>query len=336
MQTVLYRNSLRYKEKKFEIEKDFEQLLIDNSKTLFGKNTIIINAKKKIDSQFMGGAIPDCFLFDLSDPQNPEFYIVEVELSQHHFYKHIFPQITKFFAFYKNPSSQNELIEKLHSIIVSDKNLKKDFQSKIGTKELFKYIKDMVENSQNILLVIDGEKEELPEIINTYTDTWGKMVKVAILKAFNSDNDTIISISPDFENIEMVDIISRGNEKQEEQNRYTEEYHLDRVNTETKEIYYKIKSSLTDMIPGLIFNTQRYYISLRKKRNFAFIKLRKKKIKIVVMMNYENVKSRIKQHYVKSLSDSVQNFYNGPCCAIIIENSDYLEEVIEILKDIKK
>lgn len=79
MQTVLYRNSLRYTEKKFEIEKDFEQLLLDNSKTLFGKNTIIINAKKKIDSQFMGGAIPDCFLFDLSDPQNPEFYIVRKE-----------------------------------------------------------------------------------------------------------------------------------------------------------------------------------------------------------------------------------------------------------------
>jgi hypothetical protein len=44
MQTVLYRNSLRYTEKKFKIEKDFEQLLIDNSKTLFGKNT-----KNKVD-----------------------------------------------------------------------------------------------------------------------------------------------------------------------------------------------------------------------------------------------------------------------------------------------
>jgi predicted transport protein len=90
------------------------------------------------------------------------------------------------------------------------------------------------------------------------------------------------------------------------------------------------------MIPGLIFNTQRYYISLRKKRNFAFIKLRKKKITMVVMMNYDNVTGRIKKHAVKTLSESVQNFYNGPCCAIIIENSNYLDEVIELLKDIKK
>ena len=63
MQTVMYRNGVRYNEKIFKIEKELEQLLINNSKTLFGKNTIIIDAKKKIDSKSLGGSIPDCFLF---------------------------------------------------------------------------------------------------------------------------------------------------------------------------------------------------------------------------------------------------------------------------------
>ena len=37
-------------------------------------------------------------------------------------------------------------------------------------KEIFKFISDLVEDSQNILLVIDDEKPELEEIMNTYSD----------------------------------------------------------------------------------------------------------------------------------------------------------------------
>jgi hypothetical protein len=77
-----------------------ENLLFANSKSLFGQSSILIEAKKKIDNKALGGTIPDAFLFDLKDPDNPEFYLVEVELAKHSFYNHIFPQITKFFAFF--------------------------------------------------------------------------------------------------------------------------------------------------------------------------------------------------------------------------------------------
>lgn len=116
--------------------------------------------------------------------KNPEFYLIEVELATHSFFGHIFPQITKFFAFFKNTSSQSKLVEKLYSIFEADEELKKELKSKIGKKEIFKFIKDIIENSQNILLIIDEEKKELPEITETYTDTWGKMVKLTILKEY--------------------------------------------------------------------------------------------------------------------------------------------------------
>jgi len=34
METVIYQNGIRYSEKQYELEADFERLVVDNSKTL--------------------------------------------------------------------------------------------------------------------------------------------------------------------------------------------------------------------------------------------------------------------------------------------------------------
>jgi len=339
METVIYRNSIRYTEKKFRTEDEFENLIVENSKTLFGQKSIFIDAKKKIDNSSFGGVIPDGFLFDLNDPQNPEFYIVEVELSKHSFFNHIFPQTTKFFAFFKNPESKGKLIEKLYDVFNSDTELRQELKSKIGRKEIFKFFKDTIENSQNILMIIDDEKQEFSEIIETYTDTWGKIVKVAILKEYlgqNKQTDRILTLSPDFENIENIDIIASDKKQSKRMSPYTEEFHLDGVTEMIQKLFAKLKEDLVSCIPTLEFNPQRYYISLRKKNNFAFLKIRKKKIGIIARMPEEKIKERIKNYNVISLSERVQKYYNGPCARIEIEDSKNLDEVINLLVEIQK
>jgi len=107
-------------ETEFKLEEDFEKVIKENYKTLFGAKTIYFDIKNKIDSKSLGSAIPDGFLFDFKDMNNPEFYLIEVELEKHDFYKHMFPQITKFFAFFKNSTSRNNLIEKLFYFIKSN------------------------------------------------------------------------------------------------------------------------------------------------------------------------------------------------------------------------
>jgi predicted transport protein len=337
METILYRNNQRFEERQFSIEKDYEKLVIENSKTLFGQNSLIIDAKRKIATQFLGGTIPDCFLLYLNDPENPEFYVVEIELAKHNFFGHIFPQVTKFFAFFKNQNAQNQLIEKLYEIFDKDIELKKELKSKIGNREIYKFLKDMVENSQNILLILDDDKKELPEIINTYSDTWGKIVKVAILKNYVNGNENIISISPDFENLENVELIEENEENGKVlTGNYSEEYHLESVNQETKDNYFELKKSLINTIPNIAFNPQRYYISFRKKRNFAYLKIRKTKLVIVVMSSFETTKERVKDHQVKPLSEGIQKFYNGDCCQIVIDKSKKLNQLIDLLKEIQK
>src|SRR3990172_5786085 len=144
-------NGKRYIEHKFSSEKEFEDEVVEVSNILFGKDTIYINAKKKIESKSLGGSVPDGFFFDFSDQNDPQFYIVEVELCTHNFFNHIFPQITKFFAFFKNNKLQKALIDKLFSIINTDDSLKSEFKKYLGQQEVYKFLSDIIESSQNIL-----------------------------------------------------------------------------------------------------------------------------------------------------------------------------------------
>lgn len=329
----LFTNNKTYNQFQFDKEADFEREVVLNSKQFFGTNSIYIDAKRKIETKSLGNSIPDGFLFDLSDKDNPEFYIVEVELAKHDFYNHIFPQITKFFGFYKNPKSQNELVEKIFSFITNDNDIKKEFKKYLGEKEIYKFIKDTLERSQNILLVIDGDKKELPEIMETYTDTWSKIVKLILIKKFFNNGDSIYTMHPDFENIEFADLEDEILvEAQDNDVDYNEEYHFDGVSDTVRQIFSDIKTDLLKTYPDLIFNPQKYYISIRKDRNIAYFTTRRKKIRLVVMQSDEETKKEIKNYPVKTLTAGVQKFWNGPSCAIMIDNADNLDEIKKLLK----
>lgn len=322
----------RFIETEFKTEEEFNKIIAVNSKTLFGAETIYFDLKSKIDSKALGSSIPDGFLFDFKDKDNPEFYLVEVELEKHDFYKHIFPQITKFFAFFKNTKSRNDLIEKLFNFIKSNSHLEEEFRKYLGKKEIYKAVKDAIEDSQNILLIIDEWKPELNEVFETYTDTWDKMVTVEILKLFKSNDKTILSITPDFEDIGLIEPPSR----EETEERYTEKFHTDGVDPIIVTIYETLKGDITQLDPGIRINPQRYYISLRKNKNFAFIKIKKKKLHIVIMLPYETGGNLIKKHTVTQLHENVQKFYNGPCFRVTLVNRDNLQEVLEALKEAYK
>ena len=225
MKSAIYMDGNRFIETEFKTEDEFEKIVKENSKTLFGAKTVYFDLKNKIDTRTLGSSIPDGFLFDFKDKENPEFYLVEVELEKHDFYKHIFPQITKFFAFFKNSTSRNNLIEKLFYFIKSNPQLEEEFKEYLGKKEIYKAVKDIMESSQNILLIIDDNKPELQEVFETYTDTWDKIVKVEILKQYTANRKTIFTLNPDFEDIGFIEPPI----EEEVEERYTENFHTEGV-----------------------------------------------------------------------------------------------------------
>ncbi|MCK4798990.1 MAG: hypothetical protein KAT05_16575 [Spirochaetes bacterium] len=334
---ILFQNGKKFQEFKYNLEEDLESEIVKNSKIFFGKDTIYINAKRKIDSKALGGTIPDGFLFNFSDKDEPEFYVVEAELKSHDFFNHIFPQITKFFAFFKNRKSQAELVEKIFSIISTSPELNNEFKEFLGGTEIYKSIKDIIENSQNILLIIDDEKDELPEIMDTYSDTWGKIVKKLILKKFVNNDEVIFTIEPDFENIDYPNVESVEKIKKIEEIEdveYTEERHLEGIKEEIKDVYNEIKKELLNINENLVFNPQKYYISIIHDKNIAFFKIKKKKVRLVILQPEDEVRNKIETHNIKHLSESVQKFWNGPSCEIIIENGDNLDEIISLFRPV--
>jgi len=332
MATVIFHNNNKFHEYAYTQEKDFEDVVRKNTKLIFGSSTIYIDLKTRIKTISLGGSVPDGLLFDLKNIDSPEFYLVEIELAKHDFYRHIFPQVTKFFAFYRNSKAQNELIEKVFSFTQLNKALEDEFKKFLKGKEIFKFIKDTIENSQNILIVIDEMKPELPEMTDTYRE-WSKMVRIVVLKEYRYDSGRILSLTPDFESVALGEI-SVVKEEEEVAGKIprTEEYHLEGVEPQVKEIYQTIKTSLLDFKPSLRFNPQKYYISIIDKKNFAYIYIRRKKMNITVVLPESVIRNAIKHHKVESESAGVQKFYGGECATITIEDKSNLDEVIEVLK----
>jgi len=317
-------------------EDDFKQLVAKNAATIFGDKSIYIDAKRKISTIALGGTIPDGFSIDLSDTDDAQFYLVEVELQSHDFFKHIFPQITRFFAFYRDSKQRHKLIEAMFTLSQEDIALAKRIRDSIESKEIYKFLKDTIDSSQNILIVIDGSKPEFEEIINTYTDTWGKMVKVQIVNHFRRNNNHILTVEPPFQNLPFGDAVSPSPYKEiSEPSQYTEEFHLEQCNEKAKAVYAKIRRQFLETKSSLRLVSTKNYIGVVDKKRIAYIQPKGEKVHLIVLMGEDEVREVLSSghHKVVSFSESRQRTWGGksPACALNIRDTDHWDEIQKLV-----
>ena len=148
------------------------------------------------------------------------------------------------------------------------------------------------------------------------------------MRKYSEGKETIFQLEPE---LEILDII--GDEKVvRETQGYDEEHHTDNINQEIFLIYTELKNQILAINPNLIFNPTKYYISIKGRINYAFIKIRKKSIRLVVMRPEDEIRKHISKYEVKSNLPSVKRFWNGECAEIFIENSSGLDELVNVLK----
>jgi hypothetical protein len=149
-------------------ETALEQFVENNYKHIFGQDSIYL-PKKKIKSKAGIGVIPDAFVIYF-DPK-PVWCVLEVELSSHPLYEHIFPQLTKFKRAVEDNMSKKSLTRFFYESIIEDPLLEAGFKQKIGSGEIYKSISDMIEEKKPLfVVVIDKNTDELEEVILDYND----------------------------------------------------------------------------------------------------------------------------------------------------------------------
>jgi hypothetical protein len=196
-----------------------------NSKILFGQRSVYIDTKRRLGSKKSHTRLPDAFLFDLSGEDSFRLHLVQVEISSRDFYGHIFPRTTRLLDFFKNMKGKAGLGEKLLSIIDSSVGKKDAIRKHMGLDISSRFAREVIENGQDILLIMDGEKEELSDVMEKNPDTWGKTIKLHILKKYHNGHESIYSLNPAFEGMEGVENESTADADQAREDHHREETH---------------------------------------------------------------------------------------------------------------
>jgi len=177
----------------YNLEKEFEQVIIDNSLHIFGANSIYIDKKKRIGDSII--SIPDGYLIDFSFAKEPRLYIIENELSTHDPYKHIGSQILKFAISYK--ASGRKIKSFLLDHIMENPTFLNKTESAIsnaGYRNIDDFLESIIfERPIAAIVVIDQSSSDLENVLSQLTmDT-----DIIEFKTFRNGSDSIYQYTPE-------------------------------------------------------------------------------------------------------------------------------------------
>jgi len=318
-------NGNEMNEAKFHKKSELVDFLLENHKTLFGKNSVLIDNTKSTSEYF-----PNMFLFDFNEREKPRMYIIEINFADDSLGL-LYARITHFISSLKNRNYHQDFITELCKIIHGKNETKSELIPWLfDGQEIPDIFSELLENKPAILLVRDNENVVLKLMQDVYVETWGKMVRQILIKMYYCGDDKIYSSEPNFADIWKTE------KSKTDKVKCNEADHLEMMPEKIRNIYNEIKSALLETDSSLEFNPKKHYISVRKNKNLAFLHLRRKNIDIVVMSPEDETRKQIKHHRIKTLPASVQKFWNGACCTIVIENAENLDEVLDLLKIVVK
>lgn len=73
-----------------------------------------------------------------------------------------------------------------------------------------------------------------------------------------------------------------------------------------------------------------------KKKDFAYLDIKKKKIKIAVMLPYIKGQEFIKNHKLREFTEGIIKFYGRPSFEVKIESEENLDEIFNLLEEAYK
>jgi hypothetical protein len=145
-------------------EEELEKMVKEHAREVFGENSEFFDIKKKITSESGVGSIPDGYLIHFND--EPSWFIVEIELSEHDLHDHIVKQISRFMSGIKNPESRRKIVDLIYEEIEGDALRYEVFRKKVKSREIYSFLTKLFAKEPSLIIIIDKKTKELEEICN--------------------------------------------------------------------------------------------------------------------------------------------------------------------------
>jgi hypothetical protein len=163
-------NEQAYEPHEYASEADFERDIVENSKEIFGLDSLYIDVKRRIGKENIV-TIPDGYLLDFSFPSEPRLYIIENELSSHDPYRHIGQQLLRFAISYRLSGRRIKkfLLREIMKTPESQRFVSTRFE-KAGFRNIDAFLEDVIfEKDVAAIVVIDQANSDLENVLAQLT-----------------------------------------------------------------------------------------------------------------------------------------------------------------------
>ncbi|MDH5695880.1 MAG: hypothetical protein OEZ00_04655 [Dehalococcoidia bacterium] len=165
-------------------EDEFERIVKEHTREIFGEESIYIDIKHKLKSKEGTGTIPDGYVITFGD--KPQLHIVEIELSSHS-YDHIISQITKIITCIKDTSTWNDIARTIRDEITKDEFIAIKAKKAIESGEVYEFLYDRISNLASLAIVIDKNREDVRAGIRNITHREIKMIEFQTFKRVGAE-----------------------------------------------------------------------------------------------------------------------------------------------------
>lgn len=211
---MLWNTEEKYREIPFDKESELENAVNEVKDVLFGSTRIYLDDKKKIGKKGRTNNLPDGYLIDLTNKQEPKIFVVENDLASHQHLKHIAVQILEFsLSFETSKVKVKNIIKEMLQKRKNEWKKCEDFAKNNGYDNVDFLLESIIhkKDSFNALLIIDELGEELETVL---ISRFKFPVEVTTLKRYKNQIGKILyefepflnEVTEDTEKVDISDI----------------------------------------------------------------------------------------------------------------------------------
>jgi len=165
MAVILNQEGTLFELQIYQVEEELERDVVDNAEHIFGRSSIYIDVKKRMRGNNIV-TIPDGYVIDMADPQEPKLFVIENEIVGHDPFRHIGIQMLKFVTSFEDSrrSVRNFLMEEMSKDPAKVQKLEVA-ANEAGSRNVDAYLDKAVYSEFRGLVIIDEAREELHQVL---------------------------------------------------------------------------------------------------------------------------------------------------------------------------